>query len=145
MGIMKHKLLIGLLALLLGYGIWTQTYTWRPNRAIAHLDRCALSRSHTCCAWFVMRAMQSGGCPIGILPAWAYRYALPLYGFHRVQTTDYKKGDICVFPAPGGKHIWGHIAMWDGKQWVSDFKQQDIVPGRAYEHLPYRIYRYGKY
>ena len=63
------------------YFMWCNIAPFNVNKATRHLTENALSRSHNCCAWFVMRAMQSGGCPSIILPAWAYRYYLPTVGW----------------------------------------------------------------
>jgi hypothetical protein len=43
-----------------------------------------------------------------------------------------KKGAIVVFNRTPN-HFWGHIAMYDGKQWVSDFKQKSMF-----------VYKYNK-
>lgn len=129
--------------MILSYTIWTQTYTFDKDVAAEYVTTHAELKSRTCCAWYVMRAMQEGGCPIGILPAWAYRYALPLYGFKEVSKSGYipKKGDLVVFPAVG-EHIFGHIAMWNGKQWVSDFKQKNLICATAYSTVSYKLYRH---
>jgi hypothetical protein len=37
---------------------------------------------------------------------------------------DYKKSDLIVFK-PTGKHTNGHIAIYSGKQWISDFAQKN--------------------
>ena len=132
--IMKYKILI--LSILIGYAAWTQLYRYDSDKAVAHIQAHHLSRSHSCCAWYVMRAMQAGGCPIGILPAWAYKYALPLYGFKQVEKPA--KGDIVVIENTP-KHFWGHIAMYDGEHWISDFKQKSISVYR--DMPPYMIYR----
>lgn len=88
-----------------------------------------------------MRALQEGGCPISIYPAWAYEHVLPLHGFKEVSKKNYlpKTGDIVVIER-SKKHIWGHIAIYNGKIWVSDFKQRSMnVYKRTY---PYKIYRH---
>ena len=137
---MKRRVLIKLLPIVLiaGYFIWCNVAPFNENRASMHLTENALSRSHHCCAWFVMRAMQSGGSPAIILPAWAYRYYLPLIGWEEVHGTP-KKGDICVFPF-NKHHVFGHIAMWNGEQWISDFKQKHIIVSKAYSK--YKMYRH---
>ena len=136
-----------MLVMAVGYGVWTQTYRYDNDKACEYVGENALDKSHSCCAWFVMRAMQEGGCPIGILPAWAYRYALPLYGYKEVYsgkgkecppTFGLEKGGLVVIPR-GSYSIWGHIAMYDGQQWVSDFKQSRMSPYRR--NVKYRIYR----
>ena len=50
-------------------------------------------------------------------------------------------GNSIVFPAVG-KHIWGHIQMWNGKQWVSDFKQKNMILAKAYHKTDWKIYRH---
>lgn len=32
------------------------------------------------------------------------------------------------------KHEHGHIAMYDGRQWISDFVQRDMFGGKAYRN-----------
>ena len=111
------------------------------EKAADYATSNALSRSHTLCAGFVMRALWSGHCYIGLYPAWAYKYVLPLYDFKFVDTTHYRKGDIIVYPAVG-KHIWGHIAIYNGRQWVSDFKQRNKVVAPAYNRVKPTLFRY---
>jgi hypothetical protein len=111
------------------------------KRAARFATKNAAPKSKTCCAWYVMRALQEGGCPISIYPAWAYEYVLPLHGFKEVSKKNYspKTGDIVVIER-SKKHIWGHIAIFNGKIWVSDFKQRSMnVYKRTY---PYKIYRH---
>lgn len=57
--------------------------------------------------------------PIEIFPAHSYADVLPFYGFKKVETTEFEKGDIVVFHATKN-HKWGYIAMWNGEQWISD-------------------------
>lgn len=62
-------------------------------------------------------------------------------GFHEVSKEGYvhQAGDVRVFQnIPGRKH--GHIDMWDGTHWYSDFKEGKF-PGPKYRVIPYRIYR----
>lgn len=63
-------------------------------------------------------------------------------------------GDIAVFQPANGSNAAGHIEVWDGTQWVSDFKQGAPVESGKYEgahffpnlnkygRQPYQIYRY---
>lgn len=83
---------------------------YNGEKAANYATNHVLNKSHTLCAGFVMRALWSGHCYIGLYPAWAYKYILPLYGFKTVKTTVYRKGDIIVYPAVG-KHIWGHLSF----------------------------------
>lgn len=132
---------------LLGYITWSQTYSYDIDKAVSHAEKHHCQKSHSCCAWFVMRAMQSGGCPMIILPAWAYRKALPFYGYQEVasgmgnQMNGFhpQKGDVVVFEN-GKQNIWGHIAIYTGNCWISDFKQKKMNPYR--KPVPYKIFRH---
>lgn len=146
----KSKIGIVLIVIVLTFIVYVKSYSYNIDNAVVHLENNALSKSHTCCAWFVMRAMQEGGCPIGIYPAWMYKDILPLHNFKKVHTgrgnitNNYipQKGDIIVINKTK-KHFWGHIAMYTGKQWISDFKQKKMNPYR--ENVPYVIFRYNQY
>lgn len=52
-----------------------------------------------------------------------------------------KEGDIYIIDRTG-KHVYGHIAGFTGKQWVSDFKQKsyDVYNEKG---LTYKYYRPG--
>ena len=143
----KHKKIFIALSLILGYIIWSQTFSYNINKAVSHAEKHHCQKSHSCCAWFVMRAMQSGGCPMIILPAWTYRDALPFYGYHEVASSmgnqmngfHPQKGDVVGIE--NGKHsIWGHIAIYTGNCWISDFKQKTMSPYR--KPVPYKIFRH---
>ena len=142
------KVFAGLLIVLIGYAVWTQTYSFDAEKATAHLTENGRDKSIHCCAWYTMRALQAGGCPAIILPAQWYKYYMPLVHFEEIPKQGYipKKGDVVVFDRPAGKtwkkisQWWGHIAMYNGKQWISDFKQKNMNPYR--KDVPYRVYRY---
>ena len=51
-----------------------------------------------------------------------------------------EKGDIVVFPMTW-KHPLGHIAIWNGKHWVSDYKQKSIYIDEDYKGVKYIVYR----
>ena len=84
-----------------------------------------------------MQAMVLGSkCPMGLLPAYAYAQTLPQMGFEEAATEknkDFKptKGDIVVLPN-NELHPFGHIAIFNGEQWVSDFKQKSLYPNSTY-------------
>lgn len=141
---MKKILIIIIITIsLCVHRIFAKPYDYNIDRACDYLTENALSKSHCCCAWFVMRAMQEGGCPIGIAPAWYYKYLLPKYNFKEVDSSNNyapKKGDIIVIEK-SENHIWGHIAMYNGKQWISDFKQKNMNPYK--NKYPYVIFRYN--
>lgn len=142
---MKKIILVitGVIMLLFGY-VHLNTKQFNAKKASEYITSQALSKSHNCCAWYVMKAMWVGGKPVYILPAWGYEYILPSMGFEEVSRKNYepKEGDIVVFPRING-HIFGHIAMWNGKQWVSDFKQKNFAVAKEYEKSAYKYYRHN--
>ena len=61
--------------------------------------------------------------------------------------SDYtpQAGDVAVIQPYDGGNPSGHMDMYNGSQWVSDFRQQDIWGGKGYrtQQPSYVIYRYG--
>ena len=47
------------------------------------------------------------------------------------ENIELKKGDIAAFASVTG-HKYGHIAMYNGTQWVSDFRQNSFWVATAY-------------
>ena len=80
-----------------------------------------------------------------VLPAYGYGKILPQMGFQEVTSENYtpQRGDISVLPQ-NSSHVFGHIAVYNGKQWVSDFKQNNMLCSKAYRASgQYRIFRIG--
>lgn len=107
---------------------------WDPIRASNYAKDHALSSSHNLCATYVGFALHAGGIDIsGIHYAKDYGPALEKNGFVAMgpgQTLQ--AGDIIVIqPYPGG-NIAGHIAIYDGSAWYSDFRQRDMWAGPGY-------------
>ena len=117
---------------------------WSPEAAAKYATEHAEKKSIGLCAMYVRKAMIAGGIPLykgG--NAWHYKYLLPILGFEEVDKKEKKMvGDIVVFQ-PIGKRWFGHIAIWNGKQWVSDFKQRSIIVHSDYtkEECEYAIFR----
>ena len=115
------------------------------NAASRYLIEHAYEKSHNRCAWHIMCAMNAGGQPVPLLRAcdykWYFRDFLDTQ-FYEVPSEDYipEKGDIVVFPKVAN-HPYGHIAMWTGKQWVSDFEQNNIIVAKEYNKHDYTIFR----
>ena len=110
--------------------LWNHLPYYYNNDTVAdYITKNAAPKSRTMCAGYVIKAMWHGGCPIGLIPAYAYNKTLPLMGFEEITVKGYKpkKGDISVVPS-NSTHPFGHIAVYNGKQWVSDFKQNHILP-----------------
>lgn len=101
-----------------------------PARAAAAARKGAVGKSVGKCARYVRIALQSAGYKFTGLPS-AYMYAngtLSSAGFGQISTsTPYQVGDVIVI-AKSGKHIHGHICIWDGKNWISDFIQRKWNP-----------------
>lgn len=139
------KFVIALLIVAAGIALYAENadYSFDKEKAAAYVTEHAETKSRTWCAWYVMRALHAGGCPAYLLPAYGYSWLLPRMDFVEVSRENYvpQKGDLIVFPAVG-KHIYGHIQMWDGKQWVSDFRQRNMIPAKAYYNTDWKIFRH---
>lgn len=107
------------------------------DAAVEYLVEHAESRSKSSCALYVRRAISAGGCPTFGQPPSAcdYDLFLPDLGFNEVPQDGYvpQKGDVVVFSAIKG-HKHGHICMYDGHQWISDFKQRSMYSANAYRN-----------
>ena len=140
---MKRKIIISLgigffaiLCVIYGVARHCLYTTYSNERAVDYLDRHAEARSKGQCAMYVRMAIEAGGVPTFGQPISAcdYEYFLPELAFHKVSEESYdpQRGDVVVFSAIKG-HPHGHIAMYDGKQWVSDFKQRNMHSANGYK------------
>jgi hypothetical protein len=119
------------------------------DKAVAHLDANAHGKSQKKCAQYVRQAIEAGGVRLDVntRPGEAKNYGpyLGRHGFKAVDTQNYvpQKGDVAVIQNYPGGSAAGHIAMYNGTQWVSDFRQTDMWSGPGYrKHQPsYEIYR----
>lgn len=111
-------------------------------------DKCKLGR----CWAYVKRALHAGGFPLdGSESAYMAANFLKSHGFKMIVSgkvnghsgSDYPNkcvGDITVFAACKG-HKHGHINMWCGKKWVSDFWQEgNWISGNA--NTDFTVWRY---
>ena len=118
------------------------------DAAVSHIDENAHASSQGKCARYVREAIEAGGVTIPApRPLYAKDYGPKLteLGFKKVDAKDYvpQKGDIIVLEPPTGQTA-GHIEMYNGTKWVSDFVQSErIYPGPAYrkEEVAYEIFR----
>lgn len=113
--------------------------------AVKYLRENASDKSKGQCAKAVRLAIEAGGLSTDGRPGSACDYDsfLPTLGFYQVDAENYAPeiGDIVVHEAQEG-HIHGHIAMYDGSVWISDFEQSDMFGGSAYRNNPdYTIWR----
>lgn len=94
------------------------------------VDRKSPDKSSGYCARHVAKAIKAGGINIPRYNAKDYlsdkdnngRNVMEDNGFEEIQPGNYQKGDISVEEASSG-HKYGHMAMYDGTRWISDFKQ----------------------
>jgi len=100
----------------------------------------AKPKSQKKCARYVREAIQAGDTtkkvgPMGDARDWGK--SLPAIGWVRV-ADGLQKGDIAWFPT--GVSGYGHVCIWTGKVWVSDFVQSSVQPS-SNANLQYHIYR----
>lgn len=115
--------------------------------AIRHLDFHAEERSQRWCARYTRQAIEAGGVTLQRAAlARDYGPSLEKVGFTPVadegtySSYEAQPGDVVIFQAPPGRRA-GHMAMYSGSQWVSDFRQRSIYAGQAYRGVPFRVYR----
>ena len=139
------------------------------DKAVKYLREKAIpnKKSTGWCTTYVVDAIQNGGGlkldtkTWGGVSAKDWGPCLKNSGFSEVDinATDFKPeaGDVVIFDKVDelkddqGNIIrksrpHGHMQMWDGDKWISDFIQDsNIYPGSAYKDAktPYKIYRYS--
>ena len=124
--------------------------------AASYARQHAEIRSKRRCAHYVTNALQANGFKFN-RPRYAYQYhtngTLTKLGFNMVYSGlgkyDAKVGDICVvnkFNTPDEKEHY-HVAIYDGKNWISDFVQQSPEAWNIYKGVRPNngvyYYRYG--
>jgi hypothetical protein len=121
------------------------------SAAINYLDENAYSHyiKGKCghCALHVRQALQAGGINTAHHPVFAKNYGPYLmgWGFENISPTDYTPfpGDIRVWQSYPGGNPAGHIDMFNGSNWGSDFIENGVFPGRGYSIYPnYQIFRW---
>jgi len=121
------------------------------DAAVAHLNAHAHADSLGRCASYVRQAIAAGGIVIPRGPAVElaknYGPVLRTRGFVEVSASDLitpRKGDIAVIQSYPGGNIAGHITMYNGQRWVSDFRQNDMWSGPGYRRNKpaYKVYRW---
>jgi hypothetical protein len=112
-----------------------------------YLDAPKEKKGH--CAAHIRDTLKAGHLDVTGHPVDAKDYGpfLEKKGFTAMPAKDYKekKGDIVVLQPYKGGSKSGHIAMYDGTQWVSDFKQADFWGGSGYRNKkpPHTFYRWS--
>lgn len=130
------------------YGTSSTTLSSNSAPAIAAraAARAANSKSVKRCALYVRKALQSAGYKFTPQPS-AYQYAhgtLAGAGFTKISNNNYvpQVGDVVVFNRTS-KNPHGHIQIYDGSQWISDFRQNGFSPYR--QHNGYTVWRDTRY
>lgn len=109
------------------------------DAAIKHLVSHSKSESQHSCAKFVKEALAAGGIPYKSCNASDCKeedfIKKDCYELYTSRPGDYGSGGNKMNPnwQPGdiviidnvGTHKYGHIAMWTGTQWISDFRQRN--------------------
>lgn len=118
---------------------------WDKTGAVRYLQSHALPTSIGRCAEYTRRAIEWGGLHLMHTgSARNYGSSLICAGFYEVSTSNPQRGDVVIIQGMAG-HPHGHMAMFDGQIWISDFKQMHgFYPGSAYRGAQpsYRIYRH---
>lgn len=99
-----------------------QASSYNVQKAIATLESNAHSKSTKRCAEYVRWALNAGNIPItGKGNANGYgRYFMNSDQWTQIEPGDVQPGDVCAT----FNNKDGHLAMWTGKQWISDFRQR---------------------
>jgi len=92
------------------------------------------------CAHYIRLALEAGGLDTKGHPVYAKNYVafLKTKGFSSIDSDQYnpvgsaQKGDIAVFENYDGGDKAGHIQIYTGSGWVSDFQQREFWPGPGY-------------
>ncbi|EDL5765368.1 hypothetical protein CWG77_16250 [Salmonella enterica subsp. enterica serovar Senftenberg] len=97
------------------------------------------------CAEFTRKAIQAGGITLGhTYHAKDYGPMLKSAGFTAIGTYEMpREGDVIIIQPYAGGNPSGHMAIYDGAEWYSDFKQRDMWAGPGYRAArpSYTIYR----
>jgi hypothetical protein len=122
--------------------------SWDVQKAVAHLQKHAKLKSLGRCAQYTREAIEAGGITLARHES-AKDYGLSLLAagfseFHPDLVGAPEKGDVAIIQGFKG-HPHGHMAMYDGTHWISDFVQRTVYPGESYRKARpcYKIYRYG--
>ncbi|MCH2231750.1 MAG: hypothetical protein MK105_15560 [Crocinitomicaceae bacterium] len=113
--------------------------------ATQYVTQNACESSQGACAKYVRKGFEAGGITTTGRPGSAADYVdfLPTRGFEQVSPVNYKPviGDVYILDR-GSHSAHGHIAMWNGTEWVSDFHQGESVQiYRANKNVPVTYWR----
>jgi hypothetical protein len=121
---------------------------WDTDCAVDYLNKHASDHSLGRCAEFVRKAIEAGGLILfRHTSAKDYGSSLLNVSFVPLPKPElpYRAGDVAIIQPIVGQPD-GHMTMFNGAIWISDFKQlQGIYPGSTYRKLkpPFIVYRYA--
>jgi hypothetical protein len=125
----------------------TSATVLHKSELAAWMDAHALTRSSQHCAMYCRLGLEAAGLSTQDRPrsgnAGDYGPFLLRHGAQVVAKDSYvpQVGDTVVFDKTA-QHRYGHIEMYDGQRWVSDFMQHSFSPYRdAASTPPFTIYR----
>lgn len=118
---------------------------WNRDKALKHLRSRAKVASQNSCAEFTKQAIEAGGITLHRTNnAKNFSASLSRAGFAELPAdTITIAGDIVVIQPHGEDDSIGHMAMFDGSIWISDFRQRAIYPDLAYRQAQplFTLYR----
>lgn len=131
---------------------------WKIGQTVSTLKKNAKDKSQHSCAKYVRTALNAGGINTNGNPIKAQDYHLSGFlsriGFTKIAELkdEYAQdvwtkeaaipGDIAVMMAPYNDN--GHICMWSGNEWISDFVQSKMRPYRPGGQNPTTCWIYRK-
>ena len=116
--------------------------SWNKKAAVKYAQLHAQGKSTHYCARFVCNAVNAGGIHLTCANAKDLGRHLADAGFY-VTHGLLQAGDIAVIQGTQ-HHEYGHVCIFDGHQWISDFRQKTMYPGVEYRALKpsFIIYRH---
>src|SRR5690606_36532475 len=107
---------------------------WDIRTATNYAKHHAHTHSIKKCAEYTRKAIRAGGIDIGNTGhAKDYGSLLMNSGFRPVSPYESPRaGDVVILQPYEGGNPSGHMAIFDGQDWYSDFKQRDMWAGPGY-------------
>lgn len=116
---------------------------WDLEAAVLHLNAAAKPEPTGYCAQYVREAIEAGGVVLErTTSAKDYGPSLLKVGFAQVNASNYQAGDVVIMQAIGD-HKHGHMQMYNGGQWVSDYRQRDFWPYTS-SRPEFAVYRFPR-
>ena len=106
------------------------------DKAVSYIEEHAAAGSTGLCAKFVRLALKAGGVAIDPWPDEARKYGPYLLRSRfialSIAPSGVAAGDVCVIQPYKGGNPAGHIQMFTGAKWYSDFEQREFWPGAGF-------------